>query len=34
MHQLHSAKLVEFAGFLMPIQYNSITAEHKAVRST
>lgn len=33
-HQKHGAKLVEFAGFAMPIQYESIIAEHKAVRNT
>ncbi len=28
------AKMVSFAGFVMPIQYHSITAEHQRVRST
>jgi aminomethyltransferase len=28
------AKMVEFAGFLMPIQYDGITAEHLAVRES
>ncbi|MBD3166053.1 glycine cleavage system aminomethyltransferase GcvT, partial [bacterium] len=26
------AKMVPFAGYIMPIQYQSITAEHNAVR--
>ncbi|RKX25011.1 MAG: glycine cleavage system aminomethyltransferase GcvT, partial [Candidatus Zixiibacteriota bacterium] len=26
------ARIVEFAGFLMPVQYKGITAEHLAVR--
>lgn len=33
IHQSLGAKIVEFAGFLMPIQYSSIIAEHKAVRN-
>ena len=33
-HEMLGAKIVEFAGYLMPIQYNSIIAEHKAVRNT
>jgi aminomethyltransferase len=33
VHQKTGAKIVEFAGFLMPIQYTSIIAEHKAVRN-
>ncbi len=33
-HLKHNAKMVDFAGFKMPIQYNSIIAEHKAVRET
>jgi aminomethyltransferase len=33
-HIEHKAKMVDFAGFTMPIQYNSIIAEHKAVRET
>ena len=33
-HIKHNAKMVDFAGFTMPIQYNSIIAEHKAVRET
>nr|MBA2564941.1 glycine cleavage system aminomethyltransferase GcvT [Gemmatimonadota bacterium] len=32
LHRELGAKLVPFAGFLMPIQYGSITAEHRAVR--
>lgn len=32
IHKNLGAKLVEFAGFEMPIQYSSIIAEHKAVR--
>ncbi len=34
VHQKAGAKIVEFAGFQMPIQYSSIIAEHKAVRSS
>ncbi len=36
-HQVHKnlgAKLVEFAGYEMPVQYSSIIAEHKAVRNS
>ncbi len=36
-HDIHArlgAKMVEFAGFHMPIQYEGIIAEHKRVRST
>jgi aminomethyltransferase len=33
-HVENNAKLVEFAGYYMPIQYNSILEEHKRVRST
>ena len=33
-HIKYKAKMVDFAGFTMPIQYNSIIAEHKAVRET
>lgn len=32
VHKTFGAKLVEFAGFEMPIQYKSIIAEHNAVR--
>ncbi len=34
MHEKLGAKMVEFAGYLMPIQYSSIIAEHKAVRDS
>lgn len=34
IHEKLNAKIVEFAGYLMPIQYSSIIAEHKAVRSS
>ncbi len=34
IHQKLGAKIVEFAGYLMPIQYNSIIAEHKTVRNS
>ncbi|MHB1686500.1 MAG: glycine cleavage system aminomethyltransferase GcvT [Ignavibacteriaceae bacterium] len=34
IHQKLGAKIVEFAGYLMPIQYSSIIAEHKAVRNS
>ncbi len=33
-HLVKNAKMVEFAGYEMPIQYNSIIAEHKAVRES
>src|SRR3972149_2051419 len=33
-HEHAGAKIVEFAGYLMPIQYRSIIAEHKAVRNS
>jgi aminomethyltransferase len=32
-HKKLNAKIVEFAGYEMPVQYTSIIAEHKAVRS-
>jgi aminomethyltransferase len=32
-HLEHNAKMVEFAGYVMPIQYKGITAEHLAVRN-
>lgn len=32
-HLKHKAKLVDFAGYLMPIQYRGIVEEHKKVRS-
>jgi aminomethyltransferase len=31
-HLKHGAKIVEFGGFLMPIEYTSISREHQAVR--
>lgn len=34
IHQRLDAKIVEFAGYLMPIQYGSIIGEHKAVRNS
>ncbi len=34
IHKKLGAKMVEFAGFEMPIQYSSIVAEHKRVRET
>jgi len=34
IHEKLGAKIVEFAGYLMPIQYSSIIAEHKAVRNS
>lgn len=33
-HLVQNAKMVEFAGYEMPIQYTSIIAEHKAVRKS
>ncbi len=33
VHQKHGAKIVEFAGFEMPIVYSSITEEHTYVRT-
>jgi len=33
-HLKHNGKMVEFAGFYMPIQYTSILEEHKKVRSS
>ncbi|MBA4252210.1 MAG: glycine cleavage system protein T [Chlorobiaceae bacterium] len=32
LHEKLGAKIVDFAGYKMPIQYSSIIAEHKAVR--
>lgn len=32
-HESHGARLVEFGGWLMPVLYSSIVAEHKAVRT-
>lgn len=34
IHEKLGAKIVEFAGFYMPVQYSSIIAEHKVVRNT
>ncbi|MBK7104112.1 MAG: glycine cleavage system aminomethyltransferase GcvT [Ignavibacteriae bacterium] len=34
VHKKYGAKLVEFAGYEMPIQYSSIIAEHKVVRNS
>ncbi|MGA8265515.1 MAG: glycine cleavage system aminomethyltransferase GcvT [Ignavibacteriaceae bacterium] len=34
LHVKNGAKIVEFAGYQMPIQYSSIIAEHKTVRSS
>ncbi len=33
IHKAAGAKLVDFAGFAMPVQYSSIINEHKAVRT-
>src|ERR1700746_2543036 len=32
-HVAHGARMVDFAGWDMPIQYTTITEEHQAVRS-
>ncbi len=34
IHEKLGAKIVEFAGYYMPIQYSSIIAEHKSVRNS
>lgn len=34
IHQKLGAKIVEFAGFYMPVQYTSILNEHRAVRNS
>jgi aminomethyltransferase len=34
LHLRHHARMVEFAGFSMPIQYTSILEEHKKVRTS
>ena len=34
VHQQAGAKLVEFAGYYMPIQYRGIIEEHRRVRTT
>ena len=33
LHEQAGAKMVEFAGFYMPIQYEGLTVEHLHVRS-
>ncbi len=33
-HKKLGAKIIEYAGFKMPVQYSSIIAEHKAVRNS
>ena len=34
IHKALSAKMVPFAGYNMPVQYEGVTAEHKTVRNT
>lgn len=34
LHEKYGAKIVDFAGYKMPIQYSSIIEEHKAVRNS
>ncbi|MEI7811625.1 MAG: glycine cleavage system aminomethyltransferase GcvT [Ignavibacteria bacterium] len=34
VHEKLGAKLIDFAGYMMPVQYSSIIAEHKAVRNS
>jgi glycine cleavage system T protein (aminomethyltransferase) len=34
VHKKLGAKIIEYAGFEMPVQYSSIIAEHKAVRNS
>ncbi|MGE5402037.1 MAG: glycine cleavage system aminomethyltransferase GcvT [Ignavibacteriales bacterium] len=34
VHEKLGAKLIDFAGYMMPVQYTSIIAEHKAVRNS
>jgi aminomethyltransferase len=34
IHEKLNAKIVDFAGYKMPVQYSSIIAEHKAVRTS
>ncbi len=31
-HQSHGGRIVEFGGWLMPVQYSTIVEEHEAVR--
>src|SRR5438270_6693014 len=33
-HAAHGARMVDFAGWDMPVQYKSIVEEHQAVRSS
>ncbi len=33
IHQRYGAKIVDFAGFEMPVQYTGIVEEHLAVRN-
>lgn len=33
-HVAHGARMVDFAGFSMPVQYSTIVAEHQAVRNS
>jgi aminomethyltransferase len=33
-HVAHGGRMVDFAGWEMPVQYRSILEEHKAVRRT
>ena len=34
LHKAYNAKIVDFAGFEMPVQYEGIIAEHMAVRNS
>jgi len=34
IHKSLGGKMVDFAGFEMPVQYEGIIAEHKAVRKS
>ncbi len=34
MHEVLGAKMVEFAGYLMPVQFEGVNAEHETVRNT
>ena len=34
VHESLKAKMVDFGGFYMPVQYTSIIEEHNAVRSS
>src|SRR4029077_302676 len=33
-HVAHGARMVDFAGWSMPVQYSSIVAEHQATRTS